>query len=342
MSHVVVCSGSRLGGASSSVCRRGAPLFFFIKKNAFARFGDAPRAYYHPEIMRRGATLLLAASATITAGRHNERPTATGAWKVPQGFRAYHLDHQLASAIATLLGRGRRNMTLLDMGAGKGLYVRFMRTAGMRNVTGYEGVSNIEEMTSGSIHQREFTQPFEPCVSYDVTMCLEVAEHIPHVHEPVFLRNLNCSARHGLVLSWAPPGQLGTGHVNLRSRAAVLKLLDDLGFVVDRAASRFLGEQATFTWFKKNMLALHRRGKPSPFEAANYTATLSSTSAKSLDSSTVLASLDHMRAAYAKIEARLDELHLAKSDVLLGQAMSEYRKALLKLSRVANVAGVTG
>ena len=288
--------------------------------------------------MRRALLL----SVVMVAGRHNERPTATGAWKVPQGFRAYHLDHQLASAIASLLGRGRKDTTLLDMGAGKGLYVRFLRTTGMRNVTGYEGVSNIEEMTSGSIHQREFTQPFEPCVSYDVTMCLEVAEHIPRVHEPVFLRNLNCSARDGLILSWAPPGQLGTGHVNLRSRAPVLELLKEYGFVVDHAATHFLGEQATFHWFKKNMLALYRRDRPSPFEAANYTLTLSSPSAKGLDSETVLASLDHMRAAYAKIEARLDELHLAKSDVLLSQALSEYRKALLRLSRVANAIGVSG
>ena len=70
---------------------------------------------------------------------------------MPKGFRAYHLDSPLASSIATLLGRGRRsNLTVVDLGAGKGLYVRFLGTVGLRNVTGYEGVHNIEDMTAES------------------------------------------------------------------------------------------------------------------------------------------------------------------------------------------------
>ena len=112
------------------------------------------------------------------------------------------------------LGRGTRNVTLLDMGAGKGLYVRMLQTLGLPNVTGYEGVHNIKDLTSGRVQQREFTVAFEPCVGYDVVMCLEVAEHIPRKLEPIFLSNLNCSARHGIIISWAKMHQVGTGHVN--------------------------------------------------------------------------------------------------------------------------------
>ena len=36
---------------------------------------------------------------------------------------------------------------------------------------------------------------------FDVVVCLEVAEHIPRALEPVFLRNINCSAGSGLILS---------------------------------------------------------------------------------------------------------------------------------------------
>ena len=39
--------------------------------------------------------------------RHNERPTATGAWWVPTGFRAYHLDAPIATGLANLLGPNR-------------------------------------------------------------------------------------------------------------------------------------------------------------------------------------------------------------------------------------------
>lgn len=214
-------------------------------------------------------------------------------------------------------------------------------------VTGYEGVKNIEELTSGSIHQRDFTVPFDPCHSFDVVMCLEVAEHIPRAFEDVFLRNIACSARSGLILSWAPPGQFGTGHVNMRTRVEVLAKLGTLGFVEDQTASRFLGSQATFTWFKKNLLALHRSGQPSPFEPAVHTLSLESkpavtgagadgwTAPASLDAASVVQALDHLRAAYAKLEARLDELKLAKTDVLLSQALREYRVGLLALASVA-------
>jgi SAM-dependent methyltransferase len=296
------------------------------------------------------ATLLLGCMPCMC--RHNERPTKSGAWWVPDGFRAYHLDAQLASGIATLLGRGQRNLTVLDLGAGKGLYVRYLNTVGLRHVTGFEGVRKIENMTSGRIQQREFTVPFEPCVRFDIVYCLEVAEHIPVALEPVFLRNLNCSARDGLIISWAPPGQFGSGHVNLRSRKDVLVRLGALGFVVDHTATRFLTTQATLDWFKANTLALYRRGSASPFSVTPQLmlearvpppATDAASTARPLVPSEreIVRSIDHLRAGYAKLEARLDELHLRGRDFLLRQAQEEQLKGLKALKDVREGDGRT-
>ena len=276
-----------------------------------------------------------AASLSLACvGKHMERPTSSGLWRIPTGFRNYHLDTRLASGIATLLGRGQRNVTLLDMGAGKGLYVRYFRTAGLKNVTGYEGVPNIEELTAGRIKQRDFTKPFVPCQPFDVVVCLEVAEHIPKALESVFLANLNCSARAGVVLSWARMGQFGTGHVNLRDRADVLKTFDALGFVEDRRTSVFLRDQAYVTWFRRNMLALHRRGQPSPFQQVDtFALEPKPATTTGLDATSVL---EELRGAYSKLEARLDELGgLPQKDVLINWGLGEYRKALLKLSDAA-------
>ena len=287
-----------------------------------------------------------------TVARHNERPTQTGAWKVPTGFRAYHLDAPLASGIATLASRGHRGLTILDMGAGKGLYVRYLRASGLRNVTGYEGVHNIEELTSGRILHREFTTPFSPCPQFDVTICLEVAEHIPRDREHTFLANVNCSTRDGLIFSWAPPTQPGTGHVNQRKREDALARLRAIGFVVDRAATNYLEQRATLYWFKRNVIALHRLGAPSPFELDNEARALVSSgiSAAGSGSSSGAAVrsagggvrthagstaarneerrwVDKVRSGYAKLEARVDELKLG-GDVLLSQATAEMLKAL--------------
>ena len=311
--------------------------------------------------------LVLMALPAPASAKHNERPTKSGAWVVPTGFRAYHLDKGLANGVATLLGRGTRNVTLLDMGAGKGLYVRMLQTLGLPNVTGYEGVHNIKDLTSGRVQQREFTVAFEPCVGYDVVMCLEVAEHIPRKLEPIFLSNLNCSARHGIIISWAKMHQVGTGHVNLRSRADVLKLMDELGFVPDNEASKRASEHATLPWFKTNILALHRRGEPSPFtispgslialeprtvrvEAAPAAAAANPAPASqpALDNSDAAANaIDQLRSGYAHLQARLDELKLLGNaagapnskpgDVLLLQALGEQRKGLSSLRGVSRL-----
>ena len=293
------------------------------------------------------ACALLLLPLRACEGMHNERPTATGAWVVPKGFRNYHLDVQLTSAIATLLGRGaRHNLTLLDLGAGKGLYVRALRAVGILNVTGYEGVAGIEAMTSHAIRQREFTAPFDPCLRFDVVICLEVAEHIPKELERTFLQNVNCSAGDGLIMSWAPPGQGGTGHVNLRTQGDFLARLDALGFIPDHTASRFLSEQAALRWFRKNIIAFRRRDRPSPFRVTTPTLALkpraSSPEGESkvaaLGESGALRALDRMRGGFAKLEARLDELSLANTDALLREALTDYRKGLQALADVANPA----
>ena len=68
-------------------------------------------------------------------------------------------------------------------------------------------------------------------------MSLDVAEHIPTAQEHAYLANLNCSVGLGLVLSWAPPGQLGAGHVNLREQHDVVARLAAFGLVVDVGVS---------------------------------------------------------------------------------------------------------
>jgi hypothetical protein len=318
----------------------------------------ACRSRTNGEMLRapRSLLLLLLRLAWPACARHNEQPSPTGLWKIPTGFRAYHLDTQLATSVASLLGRGTRNVSLLDMGAGKGLYVRLLRTVGMRNVTGYEGVTNIEELTSGRIKQSDFTVPFQPCKQFDVVMCLEVAEHIPAHLEQIFLSNINCSAGQGLIISWAPPGQGGTGHVNLRSRQDALARLKALGFELDTMATRHIREQATLKWFRENTMALGRRGKPSPFQAPlrlvaearpesialqqhEKRTRLEAPSQLPLDAETLARALDRIRAGYAKLEARLDELKLTgpralKVDVLLNNALAEQQKGFDQLAHV--------
>ena len=234
---------------------------------------------------------------------HGEKVTGTGAWKIPAGFR-YNLDSSFADGIAAVAGL---NASLLDVGAGKGLYVRYLRAHGLR-ANGVEGVENIAALTGGLVRQQDLTKPMA-CEPNDLVMCLEVGEHIPWPFQYAFLRNLNCSTHPTtgrLVLTWAPPGQYGSGHVNNRPASAIRRWLTSnhscqnqsgwsgqevvgcdwqqqlpgFGFEFDAPTTQYLRELIGLGYFRANALQVFRRPSappatllpiPTPRRASNMT-----------------------------------------------------------------------
>jgi len=188
--------------------------------------------------------------------------TETGAWSITKDYR-YRLDTAMAHAIVQLItssaahSEPRRTPTAIDMGAGVGMYVRFLRNASIA-AEGLEGALNAEDMSAGVVHHADLTQPLKPCRRYDWVLNLEVAEHIPQEFEPTLLHNLDCSVRHGMVVSWGAPGQGGVGHVNLRSKEYVRQALAPRGLVHDANASASLVREAKLPWFKHNVQVFRR------------------------------------------------------------------------------------
>jgi hypothetical protein len=73
-----------------------------------------------------------------------EQVTATGAWSIPPAF-SYKVDVGIVDGISQLAGN---NASVLDIGAGKGLYVRALRARALR-ADGVDGVANIGALTDG-------------------------------------------------------------------------------------------------------------------------------------------------------------------------------------------------
>ena len=188
---------------------------------------------------------------------HGERVESTGRWTVRKHFQ-YHLDTNLTDALVQLFQQ-HRNATVLDIGAGSGRYVRVLRNARI-NATGIDGPS-AARLSRGSVRGHDLTVPLDPCVPFTWVMSLEVAEHIPREHEEIYLRTLNCSVGFGLVLSWAPKDQAGSGHVNPRERDSVIRRLASFGLLVDLPTSTLLGSAAKAPWFRDNLLVFSRAGQ---------------------------------------------------------------------------------
>lgn len=177
----------------------------------------------------------------------------------------------LPKGLAMQLGVLFSNSSVLDFGAGAGMYGRyFARHAPSVRWVGVDGAEGVEEATEGHVRFAELTDPLPSWIralgvspppssaahtnmqaasssattssfmassfmapSWDYVMSLEVGEHVAREREAYFVHNLASSARRGIVLSWARLGQGGTDHVNCQSTAAIACAMRLLGWQRD-------------------------------------------------------------------------------------------------------------
>ena len=104
----------------------------------------------------------------------------------------------------------------------------------------------------------DLSRPLVGIAEFDYVLCLEVGEHVPAEFEAVLLDNLDHHARHGIVLSWAIPGQDGVGHVNTQPNAYVINQMLARGWVELRRMTAELRERAHHQWFKNSIMVFER------------------------------------------------------------------------------------
>ena len=145
--------------------------------------------------------------------------------------------------------------TVVDIGAGVGQLGAALRERGSDVVwTGYDGGSNIQEYYTRRVRPRGSSRRgyIMPRVCWiDATdrrvpvtvgmhtwvVSIEVGEHIPKTGESAFISNLVAMSGHGVIISWAVPGQGGHGHVNEQSNEYVISKFHKLGFSYDTSMS---------------------------------------------------------------------------------------------------------
>lgn len=144
-----------------------------------------------------------------------------------------------------------------DLGCSLGKYCKYLSQKGW-NIDGYEGGNLKNFAVYSPIYQVDLGESLNP-KSYEVVLCLEVAEHIPLEKEKIFLDNLNRFTEKYLIISWSNKVGEGSGHVNCRSLQQVEKLMRKMGFLLDKSKTQYLREKAHVKWFKRVMVYKLRR-----------------------------------------------------------------------------------
>lgn len=93
---------------------------------------------------------------------------------------------------------------------------------------------------------------------YDLAVSLEVAEHLPHGSAEAYVRLL-CSLAPVVVITAAPPGQGGNGHINEQPREYWIALFSAAGLVYDSETAVILSDiwkkaGCVEDWYWRNLM----------------------------------------------------------------------------------------
>lgn len=154
---------------------------------------------------------------------------------------------------------------VLDLGAGDGWWCKSFHDMGS-NVWAVELYEEAREFIPPQVQfiQHDLTEPVDLGSRADLVICLEVAEHIPKPASGILVQTICRHASNHILFSSAPPGQGGTGHINLQPAKYWRDLFSDqrCGFNAEmtgrtrRAFENITNE--TFAFLPKNIQVFSR------------------------------------------------------------------------------------
>jgi hypothetical protein len=167
------------------------------------------------------------------------------------------------AAVAEVISERFSPASAVDWGCGAGLHVAALRQLGV-DAVGVDGVAWPRPCRAPEVEilRADLRVPIplgHVFARYDLSMCLDVLEHIDETHTEIVLENITRGAEL-VLLSCAPPGQRGHHHVNEQPRRYWVARLAAIGWRYDRRATgdlaqTFLARRETLplSWMYHNL-----------------------------------------------------------------------------------------
>ena len=102
-----------------------------------------------------------------------------------------------AQAVVPLINSWVQPRSVVDVGCGTGVWLSVFREYGAKRILGIEGTHVDPDwlrISKDSIRFIDLSQPFEMEETFDLALCLEVAEHLPERSAPILVRSLTSLA----------------------------------------------------------------------------------------------------------------------------------------------------
>ena len=190
-----------------------------------------------------------------------------------EAFFARYSEATLQSAriIVPHLLQQVRPQSVIDIGCGRGAWLRVFSDHGVQIVQGLDG--HYVDRSKLLIERTDFTPvnlresikgEFDPLIKkangrYDLALCLEVAEHLPDSSACDLVRTLTTLAPI-VLFSAAVPGQGGVGHINERWPYYWRLLFERYGFQrIDSIRRRIWRDERVHWWYRQNIFLFAAR-----------------------------------------------------------------------------------
>lgn len=177
----------------------------------------------------------------------------TGFWISPnESNHAYVPDMQ--KIINSIIGREKPEL-IYDFGCGFGEYIKVINKDIGIECIGFEGMP--DKRAYENIIQADLSLPLKLERKSDISISLEVGEHIPKEYEDIFIDNICNNTKDIAIFSWAVVGQGGEGHINCRDNEYIIKKMESRGFSFNPKILQ-IRKSGNLRWFKRSLMLFNR------------------------------------------------------------------------------------
>ena len=182
-----------------------------------------------------------------------------GCWvELPNGqshiipYQHHMADLGLVHVLDTLLRRpgAQQYRSINDVGCGLAQLGHTLLAQDARHRYWGCDAGDAMRVSGGFVHSCKETMANKGSLpTADWVVSLEVGEHVPRAEEAEFLRMLHGANCRGIILSWAPLGQPGHGHINKQPTSEFVPKVEALGYTVNHRLTQDLRGNASLAWF---------------------------------------------------------------------------------------------